>query len=419
MLGPERFDFAAVGELKQNINLSESAFDVFAEDQRNYHTTEAGLFNQIFINFYEDALASIDIRLEQKREELEKFYQNKLNVELYRGITEATLERYLYSKPGMKDKEDYVDEELDRFCSSKKFDGLYGEIVDNLVETSLTFYEKELIERAKSYPKGVSKKIRLNKRTLEILRDLKIARYYRKGKPDENEIHEGDKAIGPYLKAVFEEYASKPAYERERIYYRDYTDMVLRAIRYQYQLKMVYEKYDRETKTNKDFKVLVSPYDILPDKEGVFNYVVGFGREYDSATKDLKPTSNRFSHIKAMSEMRSSQHHLSKKEIAQLEEELKTKGVSYLADNETIKVKVRLSERGKKLYRRILHLRPNNYVIDEENPNIYIFETTYHQAENYFTRFTGDAEILEPEGLRNHMKRKFDYAANLYKKDEE
>ena len=70
-------DFAV--DLKQHINLSDNARLVIDEDIRNfYSSTEkesfSGFLNQIFTNFYQKSIASIDLRLLEKKEELEKIY---------------------------------------------------------------------------------------------------------------------------------------------------------------------------------------------------------------------------------------------------------------------------------------------------------------------------------------------------------
>ena len=72
-------DFAT--ELKQHLNLSESAWQVVYDDIHNFYPTEeqesfSGFLNRVFKNFYQTAEATISLRFLEKVEELEKLYSS-------------------------------------------------------------------------------------------------------------------------------------------------------------------------------------------------------------------------------------------------------------------------------------------------------------------------------------------------------
>lgn len=74
---------------------------------------------------------------------------------------------------------------------------------------------------------------------------------------------------------------------------------------------------------------------------------------------------------------------------------------------------VKFTEKGQKMYHRMLHLRPMFSAIREDR--IYEFMITRRQAENYFFKFGHQVKILEPQELADKFSRRYESAARQYR----
>ena len=372
MKEPQKFIInGAIQELKQNVNLSETAWNIFVDDVRTFNTTESGLFNTIFINYHYDSLANISVRLETKRKELEDFYSGQ------------------------------------DFLSVNK--DLIGKIIDKQLEK----YEEELVDYVCSFQKGISKKIRLNNNTLSLLRDCSCAGYFKREFVTSYETTYGDKRVGPFLKAVFEDYANKPFFEREQIYFKEIIDKIKQAIDGEIQVRITIKEKMNKKGEKIPYKFVVAPYKIVQDKNKLYNYIIGFGKPFGSSEEERKPACYRISRIDDVFVQTSSSYHISKKESSMLDNDMFKRGAMFLTD-EIIEVKVEFTKRGLENFNRFLYQRPNEYEIDEINPFLYSFKTTKNQAINYFFKFGWDAKIVEPDYLFLEFKKRYERAAQVY-----
>lgn len=162
-------------QAKQHINLSAECWRCLNDDVISFSTKEEkltrnGLLNRIVINYWEDAEASIGIRLA----EAEKLFDASM-----------------------------LDSPKDKIA------------VRNYL---LKVKEASLRSSAAKASKGKGEKFRLNRETIEILgRRCNEDKYY-------------DGSIGKYLHALYEEYASLSYSERELIVYKDKVNTVNDAI---------------------------------------------------------------------------------------------------------------------------------------------------------------------------------------------
>ncbi len=92
-----------------------------------------------------------------------------------------------------------------------------------------------------------------------------MSKYYFKGSSSKS----GTPSVGKYLKAVFEEYARQPYFEREKIYFKEEYTKVKTAI----ELKNIISFKYRD----KEYKL--APYEVTLDEWSSYNYVVGFTGE--------------------------------------------------------------------------------------------------------------------------------------------
>ena len=354
-------------EIKQHLNLSENAWIIIDEDMKNFYETEeqqsfSGFLNKIFKNFYQTANASINNRLIEKIDELESLY------------------------------------------SSDEFKNCDQKTIKMFINKLANVYVDELNKKAHSYPKGEGKKFRIDKDSIEILRESLDASYY-----------EG--MIGEYLKAIFEEYCSKPAYIREQIFFLDIFEKIEKAIYRERKLKIT--QINRTTvKGDKKYnqKFYFSPYKIIQNKVNTYNYLIGFSEEINdqNSTVGVKHISClRLSRIAKADIMISMGAHISKDHAKEIENEIVEKGAEFMT-GKIQDIIVKFTEKGLEKFRRQIYLRPQFYKVSKEDKHIYSFKCTDRQAYNYFWKFGWDVEIIEPQYLHDIFREHYENAVKVY-----
>ena len=207
-----------------------------------------------------------------------------------------------------------------------------------------------------------------------------------------------DNAIPKYFQSVIEEYARKPYYKRERIYYQHVFDSVDFAISKQQQLHIFL--------ANAEKGYDVSPYKITTDPLSMHHYLIGL-------LEPQKLFVCRATNIKDSKDIQNRKIETILDEDGErfLESEIKKKGAPFLS-RDTIKAHVYLTEKGIKNYNQMSHLRPRYSEIRDNN--IYVFFCTKDQLEFFFFKFGKDAVIIEPKSLAEEFKRKYEDAAKAY-----
>lgn len=365
-------------DLKQHINLSESAWLTINEDIQNFYSspekeTFAGFLNQIFKNFYQTSNATISLRALEKKTELGNIY------------------------------------------SSLKSEALDKKSINKFIDEYIKIYEENLIKINTSLPNSQGKKFRINKENIEILRDSFDAQYY-------------NGSIGLYLKAIFEDYCKKPSYIREQIFFNDCINKINLAISKQNKIKIILTEQlatKDDKKISKKFYVL--PYKIVQDKTQLFNYLIGISEEIKEINEvdDLgnkirknitlppKITCFRISRIQKTAIMTSMGAHITKETICQIEKTLIEKTPQFLS-GELIDIKIEFTDKGLELFKRQLYMRPQFYEISKESKYIYTFHCTELQAINYFFKFAMDAHVISPIYLKNKFSKKYENAYKTY-----
>lgn len=100
---------------------------------------------------------------------------------------------------------------------------------NRIIDLLIKDYEKQLIKKATGYEKGFYFKFRIRQSNLEVLTDPDDDFYQKK--------YYNDK-IGVYFKALLEEYAGLSYIERERIYFADHIKTIEEALKNNYRLKL-------------------------------------------------------------------------------------------------------------------------------------------------------------------------------------
>lgn len=367
-----------VTELKQHINLSENAWLIIDEDIKIFFETKekesfSGFLNRVFKNFYQKANATINLRCIEKKEELAKLY------------------------------------------SSSEFSNITKDTIALFINKYLKLYENELTTNALSYQNGHGEKFRINKENLEILRESLEASHY-------------NGTIGLYLKAIFEEYATKPSYIREQIFFNEIINKIQLATLKEKKLKIsLVDSVSNNYNSKYSKKFLVSPYCIIQDKTNSFNYLIGYaeqiketveldenGKQHKTSSYGQKqPSCFRISRINKIDIQVSMGAHISKEKADELKDMLIKRTPMYMT-SEPLTIKVKFTDKGLEFFKRQLYMRPQFYTVDEKDKHIYIFNCTEVQAINYFFKFGKDAVIIEPTSLKEKFKVRYERALKQY-----
>lgn len=355
---------------KQRINLSARALDVLQLDEAAFYDgkSRTGFLNELLRRCAPGSDASVDSAVSQ-----------------YRGRLEEILAKLLRK--------------------SDAESALLRKGIDAITKEN----EKSLSERALSWPRGTSVLFRLSNDNCKA--------FYGDGY-EEEPIHPlpdcyGGK-VSRYLKAIIEDYSSHTLYERESLYFHEEISLIRLAMDSGKAVRLTSAQPARDGQGASLVLWDVRVYDILPDDSGLYHYIVGMVAPATGAKQEEHVASLRLSRIRSVrildnKSARSGRLTASEKRL--LEKRINESRVQFLAsDRDDIVVK--LNPAGKITFSRVLYMRPRIDYIDGDGN--YHFSCSRIQAEYYFEKFGGDAEILSPKELRDRFARRYQEAYALY-----
>ena len=228
-----------------------------------------------------------------------------------------------------------------------------------------------------------------------------------------------DDYISQYLCRMLISYCQKPTYERERIIFREHVEFLERAIRLKKEIVFTLTEYPKSSDSDKsDYAKRTHyaiPYALHYGKEEMYNYLLC---QENGKAGNIAST-YRLCRLKSVSG--SSGISTLDSQIVERMEEMKRKGPQFVIrdDEETL---VRLTKQGRVSFRMIYFNRPRPDSIEEkENGSaIYHFRASRSQLFLYFRRFNpGEAEVLQPQPLRDEMIQFFQESLKAYAMDAE
>ena len=342
-------------EQKQRINLTLHTQEVLNSDHEQFapQLTNSGFINELLFRYAPQADASITETVERQRQSLLLQLEKK-------KLPEATL------------------------------DAVTGALLDP--------FRRDLIRKSAAWQKGTSMIFRLNNQNRDLFYDQSWpdAKYY-------------DKKPSKYMKALLEEYASHTMYQREAFYFQEWITLTEAAAAAGKLLRIT-------TLNAKSEKVVwdLRVYGILPNDAGLFHYIVGRSVLKGGLKSEERIASFRISRIVGMrilSAASTRSGSLSKAERKEIEEKISRDHVQFLV-GEREECVVRLTEKGKQLYRQIQYMKPLASSVDEDGN--YHFECSTFQILQYFFRFGENARILEPASLREFIFEEYKRAYEAY-----
>lgn len=219
-----------------------------------------------------------------------------------------------------------------------------------------------------------SSTIRLRNNVIDILGDVNVKTYL-KNTPSPN--------IRKYVKSLLETFARLPFIEREKlILKKDIIEQIDAALKNQKKLELLY--------TGKNHSL--APICIATSKEGTFQYLIG--------EENASLVSFRLSRIEKI-RVKGKAPVLSEHDKYKILEDLSKFGATFITEPVTT-IKVKFTDKGLKSYEYSVIHRPIH--VAKEDDNIYVFHCSERQALYFFFRFAGDAEIIEPQSLRDKFR---------------
>ena len=204
-------------------------------------------------------------------------------------------------------------------------------------------------------------------------------------------------SLSSFYRRMFISYSKKTKNEREKIIYKENYELLQKAI--SKNLKVCITLKNKDTIFNN-----CAIHSISASKDELFNYVLFYYKKQNHTI--------RLASIKIVALQHETSYIPEKNKILfDRQVECAVQYPMYNSDNEPIKVK--LTEKGKDLFKRIYLYRPEPVEIDE---NIYTFNCSANQLLYYFERFGDNAVILYPKRLGIYMRNYYYYAYRKYKK---
>ena len=388
------------GNDRPTIRFSEQTWFILQDDHERFSNGTplpfSAFLNKIFLNFYKTATCSFSIH-----------YEN-LSISF-----DGVKQKLIYDKKSKP----FEEEKFTEFKS-----------------TYLNAYKDELYKKVPVYAPSQddhSEKIRLNNDVLSVLGELqekeKLDKFYlfahlKKLKypltsSEEKKFLE-DTFIKMYLRAIFEEYASRSSYLREQIYAQEVLDDINKALNDNQKLKIVLAPSHNPIKNIIESKVYhVSPYKLSQDPANLYTYLAGYAQQLeDGDTKAGRPASFRLSKI-IKSDVLAQPSALVGRKKEEVKEAIRDNGVQYLT-GDAIDVTVRFTKKGLSNLKNYIYMRPTHKELEPGTDNTYTFTCTRAQAINYFFKFGKHAYIVNPIELREEFKKRYLDDYNSYVENE-
>lgn len=211
------------------------------------------------------------------------------------------------------------------------------------------------------------------------------------------DFHLRNRSISQYFREMFILYSINPQDKREEILFSNITKKINSIINNN-KKAFVYFK--------NGVKKEVDVYQIVPTKEGYFNYVLGVSE--NNGIREV--VSYHLYTISNVVEINKKELTFSKEEKEKLE--LTIFQNPAFAINKIENVEVELTEVGHKLYNLWVHDRPNPYKVEG---NKFYFKACLIHIAIYFFKFANEAKIVKPELVKDFIVDRLQIALDAYK----
>ena len=205
-----------------------------------------------------------------------------------------------------------------------------------------------------------------------------------------------DSSLSQYLKDMFVSYLSIPRSRREAIIFKDTYETITKALA---DKKVI--SFSTTTSRNTS-SFAVEPYFIAPSKEEQCNYLIC------NDTRTKHPRTFRISRLTSVF-VTADKFELD----SELYKELQEKALrSPQSVSKTVQAVVKMNSYGIQKFQVVTKNRPD---VLRKDGDLYYFDWSELQLEEYFKRFGRDAIVLEPQSLRNRLRKYYGMAVRAYR----
>ena len=202
-----------------------------------------------------------------------------------------------------------------------------------------------------------------------------------------------DSSLSGYLKDMFLSYLSIPRNKREEIIFANTYELVNKAIDENRKLSF--------TSGSSGFKAVVEPYMIAVSKDEQYGYLL---------CRDPRTKKQHSYRISRLSDVFVTNDIFERDE--NVAEELRIKGLkcphSMVSDIHAV---IRMTERGKQMYKSIVKNRPAVTSVDGD---LYYFDWPELQLVDYFKRFGKEAIAVSPRSLKSKIRNYYSSSLDAY-----
>ncbi len=320
-------------------------------------------------------------------------------------VLRSDMEEYIYKWPGkdVKNMTQFINRIFINFHESA-FSSVYislGNKVDIQNENTIQSYLLRIIKKKYLQKEAKVRGNRMLKDTVKLLR-----------KSMESSVYEEPNAA-VYFRAVLEEYALLPKYERERYIYKDAFDMAKECIDHKDPIK-----YQIEIQI-KGKSIIMFPIKMSTDKNQNHYYIAGVSK-VEGSDDPFRSSSIQLTNIDEICYSNYSVGNSDKIEELQeaLLEKLKNTDIPYVNNEALPDIQVEFTDVGLGLLRRIVHNRPR-FRVNEDNDHICTFyDVTKQEMLNYIRQFGKNAVVISPESIRDELYEFYKDAAEKYSRDQ-
>ncbi|MBQ9116193.1 MAG: WYL domain-containing protein [Clostridia bacterium] len=204
-----------------------------------------------------------------------------------------------------------------------------------------------------------------------------------------------NESLSSFYRRMLSSYSQKHKNQRERIIHRENYTALCKAIADRTAVSIALNGEGEIKKA--------SVYAVAEGKDELFNYVL----IYDGR----KNTTCRLATVRSVFPL-SERAEIPEKNVDLFEKQIKYGAQYPFYNTDGQPIKVRLTEKGKELFKKIYLYRPEPVEIDGD---VYVFECSANQVIYYFQRFGENAVILSPGKLGVFMRNYYHYALKKYR----
>lgn len=279
----------------------------------------------------------------------------------------------------------------EQFSNNEK--ELHDELANVLLD-NMPIYKEELLE---GIIKILSKRNKINdKENKTVSLSFKPTKLSNKTIEYINNILISNESISSYYRRLLASYVHKPMNERELIIFKDAYNTLLESINKKQRVCIFLN--------NGGIYKDVSVYAIKSSKDELFNYVLFVDSKNINHTIRINKITNVTLSLK--------RREISDESKALFDKQIRV-GVQYpLLRDENETIIIRLTDEGKNLFKRIYLYRPTPIKIEGD---LYYFDCSYQQANQYFRRFGKTAIVVAPAKLGIAIKQYYKAANKEYR----